>query len=80
MLGAAAMRLRFLVATAAVAGWTGLLAGCGGVPAYKRAWLAKPAMAPVSNPQAGRFENHVFEYREGSTGGTGIVGGGCGCN
>ena len=73
------MCLRLLVATLVASGaW--FSTGCGGVPVYKRAWLAKPAMSPMPNPQASGFENHVFEYREGSTGGTGIVGGGCGCN
>lgn len=54
--------------------------GCTRVPAYSRAWIAKPAMQADPNPQASELEHHVFEYREGSTGGTSTVGGGCGCN
>lgn len=27
-----------------------------------------------------KLENHVHEYREGSIGGSGVGGGGCGCN
>ncbi len=74
------LRLRVLLVTILVACWACVSTGCGAVPVYKRAWLAKPAMAPMPNPQAAGFEGHVFEYREGSTGGSGIVGGGCGCN
>ncbi|MBL8742162.1 MAG: DUF4266 domain-containing protein [Myxococcales bacterium] len=55
-------------------------AACSHVPAYSRAWIAKPAMQADPNPQATELEHHVFEYREGSTGGTSTVGGGCGCN
>jgi hypothetical protein len=55
-------------------------AACTHVPAYSRAWIAKPAMKADPNPQASQLEHHVFEYREGSTGGTSTVGGGCGCN
>jgi hypothetical protein len=55
-------------------------AACTHVPAYNRAWIAKPAMQADPNPQASELEHHVFEYREGSTGGTSTVGGGCGCN
>lgn len=66
--------------------WIGLFvvllahAGCAHVPAYRRGWIAKPAMQADPNPQAAKLEHHVFEYREGSTGGTATVGGGCGCN
>lgn len=57
-----------------------LQAACTSVPAYSRAWIAKPAMQADPHPQATQLEHHVFEYREGSTGGTSTVGGGCGCN
>jgi len=30
--------------------------------------------------QAAELEQHVYEYREGSAGGYGTTGGGCGCN
>ena len=50
-------------------------AGC--VKAYEREWLAMPNMqlAPASEE-----EQHVLESREGSSGATGSVAGGCGCN
>lgn len=32
------------------------------------------------SPDGALLEQHVFEYREGSAGGFGAVGGGCGCN
>jgi hypothetical protein len=53
---------------------------CASVPAWQRGFHAKPKMQPDPNPLAASFEQHVNEYREGSTGGHGTVGGGCGCN
>ncbi|MFO0550499.1 MAG: DUF4266 domain-containing protein [Polyangiaceae bacterium] len=57
-----------------------LSSGCVRVAPYQRAWLSKPAMQIEPNPQATTTEQHVYEYREGSAGGHGTVGGGCGCN
>jgi hypothetical protein len=54
--------------------------GCTAVKPWERGKLANPKMKLVRNPQAASFEQHVFEYREGSSGGYGTVGGGCGCN
>jgi hypothetical protein len=54
--------------------------GCVSVKPYERGYLAKPSMQLTPNPQAASFEQHVFEYREGTAGGFGTMGGGCGCN
>jgi hypothetical protein len=54
--------------------------GCTAVKPWERGKLANPKMKLVRDPQAASFEQHVFEYREGSSGGYGTVGGGCGCN
>jgi hypothetical protein len=54
--------------------------GCVEVMAYERGRLTEPCMLPSPNPMSAAFTEHVYEYREGSAGGTGIVGGGCGCN
>jgi hypothetical protein len=57
-----------------------LLVGCVRVKAYQREYLAKPTMNPEAAPLEQKMDTHVQEYREGSMGGTGVGGGGCGCN
>jgi len=49
-----------------------LLAGCVRVAAHQREYEADPLEQ--------KLDTHVAEYREGSIGGTGVGGGGCGCN
>jgi len=55
-------------------------AGCVRVRAHQRELLAKPAMNPEAAPVEQKLDTHVQEYREGSMGGAGVSGGGCGCN
>lgn len=56
-------------------------AGCvGSVKPYERGKLAKSKMQFNPDPEAALLEQHVFQYREGSAGGYGGSGGGCGCN
>lgn len=57
-----------------------LLASCVRVAAHQREYLAKPAMDPEGGELEQKLDTHVAEYREGSIGGTGVGGGGCGCN
>lgn len=68
------MRVAALLAALAV------LSGCTGVKAYQRGKLAKAKMQFNPRPDATTLEQHVFSYREGSTGGYEGGGGGCGCN
>ena len=60
------------------------MSGCGiigkKVNAYERNILAKPGMAFVENSRERSGINHMLNSREGSTGGFGSAGGGCGCN
>ena len=56
------------------------LGACGGVKPYERGALAKRKMQIDPSPEATLLQNHVYDYREGSAGATGAVGGGCGCN
>lgn len=67
-----------LVALAAIAA----LSGCAEVRPWERGNLAKPAMSPADPARRGRdaFSRHIFDIREGSSGGDGEAGGGCGCN
>lgn len=57
-----------------------MASACTAVPAWERARLAQPCMLPEPRPMSAGFAEHVYDYREGSIGGSGIVGGGCGCN
>ena len=53
---------------------------CVTVRPQERAVLADPTMAFEGDPQAAAPINHAIENREGSYGGSGVSGGGCGCN
>lgn len=57
-------------------------AGCATarVEPWQRERLAKPKMQVAPDRLGTIVELHVYEYREGSTGGYGSGGGGCGCN
>ena len=50
------------------------------VNAYERSTLSKDGMAFVQNPKEQALQNHMINAREGSSGGVGGAGGGCGCN
>ncbi|MFI4891682.1 MAG: DUF4266 domain-containing protein [Steroidobacterales bacterium] len=60
------------------------VAGCSGVQPwvkpYERDRLADPIMSWDRDAISSAFLDHVYESREGSRGGTGAAGGGCGCN
>jgi hypothetical protein len=47
---------------------------------WQRGALAKPKMKVAPDRLSTLLEQHVYEYREGSAGGLGSSGGGCGCN
>lgn len=57
-----------------------LAGGCARVAAHQREQLSRRAMNPERDPIEDKLDTHVTEYREGSIGGTGVGGGGCGCN
>jgi hypothetical protein len=56
------------------------LAGCGHVRPRQRETLAKRKMKFASDPAEDELDLHMQESREGSSGGYGSSGGGCGCN
>jgi len=57
-----------------------VLSGCPAVKPWQRGKLAQPMMQLDPEPEATLLEQHVYQYREGSAGGYGGLGGGCGCN
>lgn len=56
------------------------LSGCVTVKATQRSVLADPIMQFEGDPQASAQLRHAIDNREGSYGGGGVSGGGCGCN
>jgi Domain of unknown function (DUF4266) len=54
--------------------------GCVTVRPEQRAVLADPTMQFESDPGDRAARERVLENREGSSGGTSVKGGGCGCN
>lgn len=60
------------------------LAGCSliqPVQPWEKGTLAKPEMTiQGSDPLAAKFADHVYFSREAASGGSGVGGGGCGCN
>ena len=50
------------------------------VKPYERERLADPIMKLQRESLAAKHSEHVREVREGSRGGNGVQGGGCGCN
>lgn len=56
------------------------LSGCANVEPWERENLAKDHMALDANPLLSAFKEHADFSREGTSGGYGLSGGGCGCN
>jgi len=60
------------------------LAGCSPiqpwVKPYQREHLADPIMSFDRDPASSAYLDHVYGVRQAARGGTGAVGGGCGCN
>jgi len=59
-----------------------LSSGCAAmkVQPWDRDLLAKKSMGFNPNPLETAIDEHVYFSKEGSTGGQGVGGGGCGCN
>jgi hypothetical protein len=78
--------LRITAKGASVAGLIALMlvsSGCQslGVKPWDRGLLAKETMAPgKADGLDDAFDDHIYFSKEGSSGGRGFGGGGCGCN
>jgi len=59
-----------------------LLSGCiSDVKPWEKETLAKATMKESgTNPLAKKYEEHIYFSKEASRGGSGVAGGGCGCN
>lgn len=77
MRGVALVRVCRLVALLSLTA----LAACASVRPYEREHLAKRSMQVDADPAVSALDQHVYEYREGASGGYNASGGsGCGCN
>jgi hypothetical protein len=65
-----------LIALAALVAST----GCATVAPQQRGILADPTMQFEAEARHEAALRHAIDNREGSMGGTGVAGGGCGCN
>lgn len=54
--------------------------GCTTVKPWERGTLADITMRPDADPMGLAFSEHMYFSREGTSGGRGVGGGGCGCN
>jgi len=57
-----------------------LLSSCTTVQPWEKDLLAKPSMALTPSEIDSFLDEHIYFSKEGSTGGQGVGGGGCGCN
>jgi hypothetical protein len=73
---------RFLMLLLAGFSLLGLAGGCAvhSVQPWERDLLSKEQMQPTPDPVENMLDEHIYFSKEASTGGTGVGGGGCGCN
>lgn len=57
-----------------------LLCACSTVKPWQKQYLAKPEMGFSADPGDSRITEHIYTSREAASGGSGVGGGGCGCN
>jgi hypothetical protein len=69
------MRTTVLLLLAAAA-----LAGCANVKPWEREVLARDDMQLDANGLDTAVDDHIYFSKEGTSGGRGFGGGGCGCN
>jgi hypothetical protein len=70
--------VRALVTVLGIALLSGI-SGCATVSPLKRKNLSDPVMQQPYDEQEKSLNDHIFERREGSSGGSSGSGGGCGC-
>lgn len=56
------------------------LSGCSSVQPWEKQNLAKPEMTFERDPLDTGYTEHIFSSKEAASGGSGVGGGGCGCN
>lgn len=73
---------RGLLQVALLLALAGLASGCAAtvVRPWDRDLLAQQKMRLTPSPMVGAVDDHIYFSKEGSMGGMGVGGGGCGCN
>jgi hypothetical protein len=74
---------RFLILRFTAAALALCASACANMPDVKpweKGMLAKPSMRMDGDPLESRFSEHIYASKENSSGGSGVGGGGCGCN
>jgi len=56
------------------------LSGCSSVQPWEKQNLAKPAMTFDRDRLDTGYTEHMYSSKEAASGGSGVGGGGCGCN
>lgn len=56
------------------------VSACTNVGAWEKGDLSRPEMAFAPDPLEQRLRDHVYFAKEGSSSGSAVSGGGCGCN
>ena len=76
------LRLRTPLLIAGVLATLAGMCGCAAtaVKPWDRDLLAQPKMKLNPHPMVSAIDDHVYFSKEGSTGGSDVGGGGCGCN
>ncbi len=74
------MRIRLIAIVTALS--CTVFCGCTnlGVKPWEREVLARDAMQPDANRLDTALDDHIYFSKEGTSGGRGFGGGGCGCN
>jgi len=57
-----------------------ILPACSSVGAWEKGDLSRPEMTFTPDPLEQRLRDHVYFAKEGSSSGSAVSGGGCGCN
>jgi hypothetical protein len=73
-------------AIATLATLAGIMGACSGcalispVQPWEKGTLARTDMLIEGDTLGSRFDEHIYSSREAASGGSGVGGGGCGCN
>jgi hypothetical protein len=73
------LQMKTILVLALAAGLSGC-ASFGNVQPWEKGTLARPEMTFNDGHPFSRYDDHIYTSREASSGGTGVGGGGCGCN
>jgi hypothetical protein len=71
--------IRILLLLCLLAGLSLFAPGCVSIMQWQRQYLGDPIMKYNHDQNENSLKDHIYPRREGSSGGTGSSGGGCGC-